>query len=238
MVNTVDFVGNDDQIRTIKQKAAYILMERGEVDLCSLVDRLNNKNLLTPAKIRFLWEGMLEALKCVHEKRIVHSDIKPANFLLVNGTVKIIDLGFAEKLPPNETYTKRSYIAGTKDYLSPETLSCYVIEEGVVNIEEAKTRKVKVYLQSDIWGLGVILHQWVYGVTPYATIPGGRVAKVQATINPKPLELDPLQDLDLFDTLKMCLYKNPLKRPSVEKLLSHPYLYPVHKRFNRKIKEN
>ena len=60
MVNTVDFVGNDG---TIRQKAAYILMERGEVDLCSLVDRLSNKKLLTPAKIRFLWEGMLEALK-------------------------------------------------------------------------------------------------------------------------------------------------------------------------------
>ena len=138
----------------------------------------------------------------------------------------------------DENYKLRNYIAGTKDYLSPETLSCYVIEEGVINVEETKKRNVKVYLQSDIWSMGVILYQWVYSENLYATVPGGRVAKIQATIDRKPIELQPIQDLDLFDTLKMCLHKNPLKRPSVEKLLSHPYLHPVHKRFNRKIKDD
>ena len=228
-------VGNDDQVPMSTRKAVYILMERGERDLYGYTSRLSRDSLLSPAKIRFLWEGMLEALKAVHDQRVIHSDVKPANFILVNGVVKIIDFGFARKLKEGEKYQTRNYIAGTKDYLSPETLSCYVIEEGVINVEETKRRTVKVYLQSDIWALGVILYQWAYSESLYAAIPGGRIAKIQATIDRKPIDLEPLQDLDLLDTLKLCLHKNPSKRPSVEKLLSHPYLHPVHKRFNRKI---
>ena len=231
-------VGNDDPIPMSRRKAMYILMERGETDLWSFTTRLKSDNLLTPATIRFLWEGMLQSLRYLHDRRVIHADINPLNFVLVNGVVKIIDFGFARVLPPEKEYSSRKYIQGTKDFISPETLSCYVIEDGVINIEETKRRPIKVYLQSDIWALGVILYQWVYNEPLYATLPGGRVAKIKATIDSTPLVLEPIQDLDLFDTLKSCLHKNPLKRPSVEKLLSHTYLYPVHKRYNKKIKEN
>ena len=230
-------VGNEDQVPTSKRKAIYILMERGERDLYGFTSRLSRDSSLSPAKIRFLWEGMLEALKDVHDQRVIHSDVKPANFILVNGVVKIIDFGFARKLKDDEKYQLRNYIAGTKDYLSPETLSCYIIEDGVINVEETKQQTVKVYLASDIWALGVILYQWVYSESLYAAVPGGRIAKIQATINRKPIDLEPLQDMDLLDTLKLCLNKNPLKRPSIDTVLSHPYLHPVHKRFNRKIKD-
>ena len=73
-------------------------MERGETDLYGYTSRLSTENLLTPAKIRFLWEGMLEALKYLHDKRVIHSDIKPANFILVNGVVKIIDFGLSDSI--------------------------------------------------------------------------------------------------------------------------------------------
>ena len=234
----MDGVGNDDAVPMLQRKAIYILMERGETDLYGFASKMTHKNSFTPAKIRYLWEGMLESLKYLHDQRVIHSDIKPANFMLVNGVIKIIDFGFARKLAPEEKYANRNYIAGTKDYLSPETLSCYVIEEGVINVEETKRRNVRVYLQSDIWSLGVILYQWIYGESLYATVPGGRIAKIQAIINRDPIVFEPVQDLDLLDTLKSCLHKNPLKRSSVEKLLTHPYLHPVHKRFNRKIKDN
>jgi serine/threonine protein kinase len=35
----------------------------------------------------------------VHDKRILHLDIKPENFLFVDGVLKIIDFGLAKKLP-------------------------------------------------------------------------------------------------------------------------------------------
>jgi serine/threonine-protein kinase TTK/MPS1 len=38
----------------------------------------------------------LEAVKTIHEERIVHSDLKPANFSLVKGELKLIDFGITK----------------------------------------------------------------------------------------------------------------------------------------------
>ncbi len=39
---------------------------------------------------------MLEAVNQIHKKDIVHCDLKPANFLVVQGHLKIIDFGMAQ----------------------------------------------------------------------------------------------------------------------------------------------
>ena len=75
----------------------YILLERGECDLHSILERLNNKEEMTPTKLRFYWEQMLEAVQSIHNKRIVHADLKPSNFVLVKGYLKVIDFGLAGK---------------------------------------------------------------------------------------------------------------------------------------------
>lgn len=42
---------------------------------------------------------MLEAVQTIHEKRIIHGDLKPANFLFVEGCIKLIDFGIARVRP-------------------------------------------------------------------------------------------------------------------------------------------
>ena len=44
---------------------------------------------------RYYWKEMLECVAAIHRYDVVHSDLKPANFLLVHGSLKLIDFGIA-----------------------------------------------------------------------------------------------------------------------------------------------
>ena len=81
-------------------------------------------------------------------------------------------------------------------------------------------------VQSDIWALGVILYQLVYdGLRPYHDRPGGKMSKLKALTNmDDPVTFEPTSDPQLLETLKMCLAKRPLERPTAQTLLQHPFL--------------
>jgi serine/threonine-protein kinase TTK/MPS1 len=55
---------------------------------------------------------MLTAVHSIHEQRIVHSDLKPANFLLVEGTLKLIDFGIATAIQSDTTSIQRENQVG------------------------------------------------------------------------------------------------------------------------------
>lgn len=42
---------------------------------------------------------MLKAVEATHEYNIIHADLKPANFVVVDGCLKLIDFGIADKIP-------------------------------------------------------------------------------------------------------------------------------------------
>jgi serine/threonine-protein kinase TTK/MPS1 len=50
---------------------------------------------------------MLQAVNVIHAQKIVHSDLKPANFLLVKGVLKLIDFGIANAIPNDTTNINR-----------------------------------------------------------------------------------------------------------------------------------
>ena len=47
------------------------------------------------------------AVKTIHEERIVHSDLKPGNFLLVRGSLNLIDFGIAKAIMNDTTNIQR-----------------------------------------------------------------------------------------------------------------------------------
>lgn len=53
-----------------------------------------------------------QAVAGVHEQRIVHSDLKPANFLLVEGQLKLIDFGIAKAIGGDTTSIARESQVG------------------------------------------------------------------------------------------------------------------------------
>ena len=86
----------------------------------------------------------------VHAMNIIHADIKPGNFLMVAGQLKLIDFGFAmETIPGRSTsileintdhsflgqqdYVQKKSLFGTKDFMSPEVFAGYIFENGEID---------------------------------------------------------------------------------------------------------
>ena len=103
---------------------------------------------------------MLEAVQVVHDLKIVHSDLKPANFLLVEGSLKLIDFGIANAIANDTTNIHREGQLGTANYMSPEAISS--------NPQAGGCRKLGK--PSDVWSLGCILYQMVYGKAPFSDV--------------------------------------------------------------------
>lgn len=65
---------------------------------------------------------MLEAVHVVHAENVVHTDLKPANFVLVKGRLKIIDFGIAKAIANDTVNIHRDQQIGTVNYMSPEAI--------------------------------------------------------------------------------------------------------------------
>lgn len=61
-------------------------------------------------------------MNTIHEERIVHSDLKPANFLLVRGFLKLIDFGIAKAINSDTTNIQRD-----SQVIIPYHVSVFVI---------------------------------------------------------------------------------------------------------------
>ena len=144
----------------------FVVMENGERDLANLLKEVSaSENGLTDAKTKFYWEEMLEAVYVVHSENVVHSDLKPANFLIVSGMLKLIDFGIASAVLDNKTHVTKDNLMGTFNFMSPEA-----INNQNVGGKDDDTPIVKVGFKSDVWSLGCILYNLVYKKLPFADI--------------------------------------------------------------------
>ena len=116
----------------------------------SLADRLVSGRPSRDQVIRWISE-VTDALQYAHEQGIVHRDVKPANILIdQHERAKLADFGIAQ------SSTKTGELApslGTLRYMSPEQL-------------EGNTPDHR----SDIYNLGLILHEALAGQLPYSSL--------------------------------------------------------------------
>lgn len=89
--------------RELSQEKSHLIlvMECGSIDLAGFLRK--NRTKITENELQVFWRQMLEAVHVIHESRIIHSDLKPANFLLVEGRLKLIDFGIANALQVSRT---------------------------------------------------------------------------------------------------------------------------------------
>ncbi|EJS44325.1 mps1p [Saccharomyces arboricola H-6] len=206
----------------------YLIMECGDHDLSQILNQRSNMPLDFNF-VRFYTKEMLQCIKVVHDAGIVHSDLKPANFVLVKGILKIIDFGIANAVPEHTVNIYRETQIGTPNYMAPEALVVMNYTQTSNNRHEGN--KWKVGRPSDMWSCGCIMYQMIYGKPPYGTFQGQN--RLLAIMNPDvkiPFpehtgnnEKIPKSAIEL---MKSCLYRNPDKRWTVDKVLRSTFLQP------------
>ncbi|XP_052846433.1 dual specificity protein kinase TTK [Drosophila gunungcola] len=205
-----------------EESKLYMVMEKGDCDLNKILQSYTT-NLPLYSLMNILYQ-MLQAVNYIHQHGVIHSDLKPANFLMVSGRLKLIDFGIASNISVDSTSIIKFSQAGTFNYISPEALTD--TSTGNSPMRGANQPKIKISTKSDVWSLGCILYLLLYQKTPFGHIRN-IYAKMSAIATPgTSIEYPPIPPyypVMLVHMAKNCLQLNPKKRPSCTELLQYPF---------------
>ncbi|PVH33863.1 hypothetical protein PAHAL_8G080700 [Panicum hallii] len=145
--------------------------------------------------------GVCEGLHYLHERRIVHLDLKPSNILLDNNMVpKISDFGYSRFFHENQTQEITQTLVGSIGYLAPEFFN------GVI------TFKI------DIYALGVIIAEILTGKKGYSSAVN--VLECWRNRSMKSGEDTPLEQIRVCAEICIrCLESDPQKRPEIRHII-------------------
>ena len=113
----------------ISRSLMVLVMELGQETLADII----RKEELSLSEIRRTWSSVLACVEDLHSHNIIHCDIKPENFILVNGQMKIIDFGLSLVLPEQSESVDLDQTYGTGVYLAPECLDSNLCKKDGAN---------------------------------------------------------------------------------------------------------
>ncbi|CAL0305531.1 unnamed protein product [Lupinus luteus] len=165
---------------------------------------LYRRYTLRDSQVSAYTRQILHGLKYLHDRNVVHRDIKCANILVdVNGSVKLADFGLAKATKLNDVKSCK----GTAFWMAPEVV---------------KGKNQGYGLPADMWSLGCTVLEMLTGQIPYFELECMqalfRIGKGERPPIPNSLSSD------AQDFITQCLQVNPDERPSAAQLLNHPFV--------------
>ncbi|KAG2133805.1 Pkinase-domain-containing protein [Suillus bovinus] len=160
-----------------------------------------------------LFSQLISGVWYIHQKKIVHRDLKLENLLLDrHRNVIITDFGFANRFEHRADDLMQTS-CGSPCYAAPEL----VISEGL-------------YVGSavDIWSCGVILYAMLAGYLPFDDDPanpdGDNINLLYKYIVNTPLSFPDYVSAEARDLLSMMLVPDPTRRADLRSIMVHPWL--------------
>lgn len=129
----------------------------------TLAERLVSGGRMTVEQALPVAVQMCDALEAAHKAGVLHRDIKPGNVFLVAQRALLIDFGLAAAVQREGSLTSAGVVIGTLAYVAPEQL-----ETG------------KASPASDLYSLGVVLHEMLTGRKPHDAKSPFRLARQKA----------------------------------------------------------
>ncbi|OUM67554.1 hypothetical protein PIROE2DRAFT_39944, partial [Piromyces sp. E2] len=161
--------------------------------------------------VKSLTSQIAAGMEYLHNRSIIHRDIKGANILVdEDGIAKISDFGISKK---NEyemayKYNSRMSFQGSIFWMAPEVI-------------RGKGYSAKV----DIWSLGCVVLEMFTGVHPWKQFDEIQTVMYNLGMMNKPYIPKRLSP-ESQNLLNICLDVNPEKRPTAKQLLAHSFCKP------------
>jgi serine/threonine-protein kinase len=172
----------------------------------NLRDALADRGRLAPAEACALAAQAAAALDAIHQRGIVHRDVKPANLIQdATGRVYVTDFGVATGGGPGTAGLIAGYVAGTPEYMSPE-----------------QAQGLRIDARSDLYALGVVLFEMLTGEVPFrgATTSETLLRHVQEPVPVDALACTPASR-ELRDLVERLLAKHRDDRPATATAVAH-----------------
>ena len=185
----------------VERDTLHIVMElAGGGDLAHLIKAQAG----VPLGEEQIWSVVVqvsEGLQHLHERRILHRDIKAMNiFTDARGAVKIGDLGLARLLPAHSSHARTG--VGTPLYFSPE-----MCEERPYNEK------------SDVWALGCLVYELCSLRPPF--LASNQMALARKILTTEPVPLPAAYSMELHFLASKMLEKDAARRPSAKQILQY-----------------
>ena len=134
------------------------------------------------------------------------------------GDVQLIDFGVAGLSRSTMPSDKRHTVVGTPHWMAPEM--------------HGPEKEVPHSYEVDVWSYGITLIECAKGVPPHA-MAGER--QLRSLIRQAPITLDETFSDGLRDFILFALERDPVKRPSMEDVCNHPYVFGTETKYSTRI---